>query len=98
VVDFGQKLDGNTGCQRDNSCNYGKQTCCYNTWGDHKCYIYDGLPELDIGDYGQTNIGDYEEKITPECKIELTKSGSSRNIATLAVTISAAAASLMAYA
>jgi hypothetical protein len=44
------------------------------------------------------HIGDYEEKITPECKIELAKSGSSRNTATLAVTIGAAAASLMAYA
>jgi hypothetical protein len=191
----GADEDGNTGCQRNNSCNYGEQTCCYNTWGDHKCYIYHGLPERD-GDYGQTNvgcpapvgdtgwvyrvdesdgrnnhccedmmdstpvtfrgaaidgnlcwlnvdhetrlsdcstytgkwigfmeddtsddvlvytsltqaeeagchIGDYEEKVTPECKAELellAKSGSSRNTVTLAATIGATAASLMAYA
>ena len=38
---------GNTGCQRDNTCDFGEEACCYNTRGDHKCWIYDGLPKLE---------------------------------------------------
>ncbi|GMH70864.1 hypothetical protein TrST_g2629 [Triparma strigata] len=53
----GADIDGNTGCQRDGSCDYGDEVCCYNTFKDHKCYIYKGLPKIAVGNYGQTNVG-----------------------------------------
>ena len=32
----GADIDGNTGCQSDNTCTYPDEECCYNTFGDHK--------------------------------------------------------------
>ncbi|GMH62693.1 hypothetical protein TL16_g03531 [Triparma laevis f. inornata] len=53
----GADIDGNTGCQRDGTCDYGDEVCCYNTFLDHKCYIYKGLEKQAQGNYGQTNVG-----------------------------------------
>ena len=39
----GADVDGNTGCQKDGTCAYA-ETCCYNTFKDHKCYLWKGLP------------------------------------------------------
>ncbi|GMI24406.1 hypothetical protein TeGR_g12430 [Tetraparma gracilis] len=47
----GADIEGNTGCQRDGSCEYLGQTCCYNSAGDHRCWLYEGLPLLP-GTYG----------------------------------------------
>ncbi|GMH95610.1 hypothetical protein TrVE_jg13865 [Triparma verrucosa] len=51
----GADIGGNTGCQRDLSCVYA-ETCCYNTFLDHKCYLYKGLPTVAVGHYGQADV------------------------------------------
>ena len=49
----GADEDGNTGCQKNGTCEY-KNVCCYNTWKDHKCYLWEGLPFVD--GYGGTRV------------------------------------------
>ena len=37
--------DGLVGCSQSNTCAYGNQQCCYNTFnGDHQCYLWENLP------------------------------------------------------
>lgn len=43
--DYDGIRNGLVGCSQSNTCAYGNQQCCYNTFnGDHQCYLWENLP------------------------------------------------------